>query len=265
MKTGPVYTDSHAHLYLNDFAGDRDRVIHRALDTGVKRIFLPNIDSTTTGAMFTLADRYPQNCFPMMGLHPTSVKGNYREERKRIESYLHRREIVAVGEIGIDLYRDRSFRTEQMEIFDIQIGWAKDLKLPVVIHSRDSFTEIFSMLDKLGTGNLNGVFHSFTGNEEELAKALSYGFMIGINGIVTFKNSSLGKVVRSIPPDRLLIETDSPYLAPVPHRGKRNESSFLVEVAAKVAEILNLTVEEVANITTRNAEQLFQMNIHAGS
>jgi len=265
MRSGPIYTDSHAHLYLEAFSGDRDQMIHRALDAGVRRMLLPNIDSTTAGAMFSLADRYPENCFPMMGLHPTSVKENHREERKRIESYLHRKGIIAVGEIGIDLYRDRTFHREQEEMFRIQVGWAKQLKLPVVIHSRDSFDEIFSLLDELGTDGLNGVFHSFTGNREQLEKALSYGFMIGINGIVTFKNSSLQKVIPVIPGDRLLIETDAPFLAPVPHRGKRNESSFVVEVAAKVAEILNLTKEEVARTTSRNAEQLFQLNIHGGS
>lgn len=265
MRSKTVYTDSHAHLYLEAFAGDRDQVISRALDNGVKRMFLPNIDSTTIAPMFELADRYPGNCFPMMGLHPNSVKEDYREEIQIIESHLHHRKIYAVGEMGVDLYRDRSYRREQMELFKIQAGWARDLKLPLVIHSRDSFSEIFSLLDELGTEDLNGVFHSFTGNREELEKALSYGFMIGINGIVTFKNASLGELVPLIPAERLLIETDSPFLAPVPHRGKRNESSFLPEVAARVAEILNLTPEEVATITTRNAEQLFQLQLHDGS
>jgi TatD DNase family protein len=265
MKSGPVFTDSHAHLYLEAFSGDSDQVITRAIDSGVTRMLLPNIDSTTIAPMFALSDRYPASCFPMMGLHPNSVKEDYREERRKIESSLHLREIVAVGEIGIDLYRDSTFRKEQMEMFRIQTGWAKDLKLPVVIHSRDSFSEIFSLLDELGTENLTGVFHSFTGSREELEKALSFGFMIGINGIVTYRNSSLGEVVGSIPADRLLLETDAPFLAPVPHRGKRNESRYLVDVAAKVGEIINLTVEEVAFITTRNAEQLFQLNIHGGS
>ncbi|HER09208.1 MAG TPA: TatD family deoxyribonuclease [Bacteroides sp.] len=265
MSSGTVYTDSHAHLYLEAFAGDRDVMIRRALDAGVKRIFLPNIDSTTIGPLFDLAGSYPGHCFPMMGLHPNAVKDNHQEELKKIESCLSRHEIVALGEIGIDLYRDRTHYREQMEVFRIQLGWAKALKLPVVIHSRDSFSEIFSLLDEMGTDDLKGVFHSFTGTRQELERALSYGFMIGINGIVTFKNSSLEAVVRQIPLERLLIETDAPYLAPVPHRGKRNESSFILEVAAKVGEILNLDAEAIARITTANAAELFKLNFESSA
>jgi len=265
MKPGPAYTDSHAHLYLEAFAPDRDLVVGRALDAGVTKILLPNINSTTIDPMFALAGRYPGHCFPMMGLHPTSVKEDYREEIRKIEAHIRRGEIVAVGETGIDLYRDRTYQREQMEVFRIQAGWAKALKLPVVIHSRDSFGEIFNLLDEMGAGEMKGVFHSFTGNPEELERALSYGFMIGINGIVTFHNSGLTGLIPHIPRDRLLIETDAPYLAPVPHRGKRNESSFLPAVAAKVGEILNLTAEEVAEITTVNAANLFQLNMHDGS
>ncbi|MCK4748435.1 MAG: TatD family hydrolase [Bacteroidales bacterium] len=260
-----MFTDSHTHLYLKAFSDDRKDMVNRAIDTGVTRMFLPNIDSTTTGAMFRLTDQFPAHCFPMMGLHPTSVKENYQEELKTVEGLMEHPGIIAVGETGIDLYWDKTFQTEQEEVFKIQIGWAKELGLPLVIHARDSFPEIFRGLDEAGTEGLRGVFHSFTGDSQDLERALSFGFMIGINGIVTFKNSSLADVISAIPLDRLLLETDAPFLAPVPYRGKRNESSYLVEIALKVGEIYNLTQEEVGDITTRNANHLFQINQSDGS
>ena len=249
-----MYTDSHTHLYLKAFSGDRDDMVKRALKAGVTRIFLPNIDSTTTRAMFSLAGQYPGVCFPMMGLHPTSVKENFREELATIEKLLDRPGIIAIGETGIDLYWDKTFIREQAAAFKTQIGWAKALGLPIVIHARDSFPEIFQAMDETGVEGLRGVFHSFTGGPAELDKALSYGFMIGINGIVTFKNSDLGEVVRAIPPDRLLLETDAPFLAPVPFRGRRN-----------VGEIYNLSGEEIGAITTKNALGLFQISSLNGS
>jgi len=252
-----MYTDSHTHLYLDAFSEDRDDMINRALEAGVTRMFLPNIDSTTVNALFALSERYPGSCFPMAGLHPTSVKGDFRNELRIIKELLDRPGIIAIGEIGIDLYWDRTFIHEQKEAFLIQINWARELNLPVVIHSRDSFPVIFRAMDEAGTDKLKGVFHSFTGSREDLEKALSYGFMIGINGIVTFKNSNLRQLVKAIPLDSLLLETDAPYLAPVPYRGKRNESSYLVEIAAEIGEIHNLTKEKVGELTTRNAEKLF--------
>jgi len=257
-----MYTDSHTHLYLDAFLTDRDDMVKRAMNVGVTRMFLPNIDSSSIGPMFSLADQYQGICYPMMGLHPTSVKGNYRKELKSIENHLAGHGIIAIGETGMDLYWDKTFRQEQEEVFKIQIGWAKELKLPLVIHARNSFQEIFRVLDEEGVQGLHGVFHSFTGSRDELKKALSYDFMIGINGIVTFKNSNLGDVVKSIPLDRLLLETDAPFLSPVPHRGKRNESSYLVEIASKVAEIYNLRKEEMGKVTSRNAEYLFQIESH---
>lgn len=254
-----MYTDSHTHLYLDAFEADREQMIQRALDAGVTRMLLPNIDSTSMEPMFSLAKRFPDHCFPMMGLHPTSVKEDYIKELWCVEAALKQKDIIAIGETGIDLYWDKTFLKEQEEVFATQIGWAMELDLPLVIHARDSFQEIFSILDRDGGPKLRGVFHSFTGGPEELEQALSYNFMIGINGIVTFKNSNLGEVVRTIPTKRLLLETDSPFLAPVPYRGKRNESSYLVETAEKVAEIYNLTKEEVAMITSTNAEQLFRL------
>jgi len=254
-----MYVDSHTHLYLDAFEDDRDPMIQRALSAGVKRLLLPNIDSHTIDKVFDLAESYPGVCYPMMGLHPTSVKHNYKEELKLIEKELDPGKIIAIGETGIDLYWDKSFLREQEEVFRTQIGWAMDLDLPIVIHARDSFPEIFAVLDKSGGPALKGVFHSFTGTVEDLQRALSYDFMIGINGIVSFKNSGLAEVVKSIPVQRLLLETDAPFLAPHPFRGRRNESSYLTEIASRVAEIYNLEIEKLARITTQNAEKLFRL------
>lgn len=259
-----MYTDSHTHLYLKAFSDDRELMVKRAINAGVTRMFLPNIDLATIKPMFSLADMFPKNCMPMMGLHPTSVKDDFSEALLAIENHLDREGIIAIGETGIDLYWDKSFLRQQKEAFEIQVTWAKESNLPLVIHARDSFHEIFESLDRIGVRGLRGVFHSFTGSREVLEKALSYDFMIGINGIVTFKNSKLGDVVESIPQNRLLLETDAPFLAPVPHRGKRNESSFLIGIAAKVAEIYNLTQEEIGEITTRNALELFQLDPQNG-
>ena len=260
-----MYIDSHTHLYLDAFKEDRDQMIQRALEAGVNYLLLPNIDSKTVGPMFSLAERYPGHCLAMMGLHPTSVKENYKEELTFIESQLDREGIIAIGETGIDLYWDKSYLKQQQEVFVTQIRWAMELDLPLVIHARDSFQEIFSALDKAGGPRLRGVFHSFTGTHEDLKRALSFDFMIGINGIITFKNSNLSGVVQSIPIQQLLLETDAPFLAPHPHRGRRNESSYLPEIAAKVAEIHNLSLEEIATITSNNAEQLFRLETHYGS
>jgi TatD DNase family protein len=260
-----MFIDSHTHLYLDAFKEDRDQMIQRALKAGVNIMLLPNIDSSTVGPIFSLAEKYPGHCFPMMGLHPTSVKENYLEELQIIETHLDRKDIIAIGETGIDLYWDQSYLKQQEEVFLTQIRWAMELDLPLVIHARDSFTEIFRALDKAGGSGLRGVFHSFTGTPEDLERAPSFDFMIGINGIVTFKNSNMAKVVQSIPFQQLLLETDAPFLAPVPFRGRRNESSYLPKIAAKVSEILNLNIEELATITSKNAEQLFRLNSQYGS
>jgi len=254
-----MFIDSHTHLYLDAFEADRSQMIRRALDAGVSRMLLPNIDSSSIEPLFSLTDQYPEHCFPMLGLHPTSVKKNYQEELALVKAALEGKSIIAIGETGIDLYWDKTFLKEQEEAFAAQIGWALELDLPLVIHARDSFQEIFQVLDREGGAELRGVFHSFTGGMDELEQALSYNFMIGINGIVTFKNSNLAEVVRAIPTTRLLLETDSPFLAPVPYRGKRNESSYLVETATKAAEIFSLTREELGRITSQNAERLFSL------
>jgi TatD DNase family protein len=240
-------------------------MIHRAIEAGVTRMFLPNIDSKTVEAMFRLVDQFPGHCFPMMALHPTSVKENYHNQLEIIEQHLDDNRIIAIGESGIDLYWDTTFIKEQEEVFRTHINWAKEQNLPLVIHARDSFKEIFRIMDDEGGDGLKGVFHSFTGTREDLIKALSFDFMIGINGIVTFKNSNLGEVVHEIPLERLLLETDAPFLSPVPYRGRRNESSYLVGIASRVAEIYNLTNEEIGQTTTQNALRLFQLTPQDGS
>lgn len=260
-----MYTDSHTHLYLDAFNDDREEMIRRAIEAGVTRMFLPNIDSNTLEAMFRLADQFPSHCFPMMALHPTSVKEDYRNQLATIEQHIDDVRIVAIGESGIDLYWDTTFIKEQEEVFRTQINWAKERNLPLVIHARDSFQEIFRIMDDEGGDGLKGVFHSFTGTRKDLIKALSFDFMIGINGIVTFKNSNLGEVVQEIPLERLLLETDAPFLSPVPYRGRRNESSYLVGIASRIAEIYNLTKEEIAQVTTQNALRLFQLTPQNGS
>lgn len=251
------YTDTHAHLYLDAFNNDRDAVIERAIKRGVTKMFLPNLDSSSIEPMMALCQSYPGTCFPMMGLHPTSVKENYRDELKVISDTLRQNDFIAIGEIGIDLYWDKTFQKEQEEAFRTQLRWAKETGLPVVIHARDSFSEIFEVMDEESGPELKGVFHSFTGNREEAEKVLSYNFYIGINGIVTFKNASLANVVEKLPIERLLIETDAPFLAPVPFRGKRNESGYVTEVADRIASLHQLSPYEVAEITTDNAKTLF--------
>lgn len=254
-----MLTDSHTHLYLSAFDKDRDQMIQRAIDSGVSLMLLPNIDSTTIAPLFSLAEAYPRHCYPMMGLHPTSVKANYRDELGLIEAAIENKDIIAIGETGIDLYWDKTYLKEQEKAFAAQIGWALELDLPLVIHARDSFQEIFRVLDREAGPELRGVFHSFTGGLDELERALAFNFLIGINGIVTFKNSNLSELVRSVPTNRLLLETDSPFLAPHPYRGKRNESCYLLETARKVSEIYNLSLEELARITSANAEHLFRL------
>jgi len=254
-----MYTDSHTHIYSEEFGTDQVGAVQRALDKGVSRLYMPNIDSSSVVPMLELADRFPESCFPMMGLHPTSVKTDYKDELKQIEKYLAKRPYAAIGEIGIDLYWDKTYIREQKEVFALQLRWAREMSLPVVIHSRESFAEIFEVLEREQDGSLSGVFHSFTGNEEDAKRALSFRFMLGINGIVTFKNSTLPTVLRSVSPEKLLIETDSPYLSPVPYRGKRNESAYLLHTAGFLAGLYSMQVEEFARITTNNALSLFKL------
>jgi TatD DNase family protein len=249
--------DTHSHIYSTEFMHDIDEVIQRAYSNDVRKIILPNIDSSSVKNLLDLADTYPHICMPLMGLHPTSVNHDYQEELQVVEYWLRKRKFFGIGEIGIDLYWDASFLQEQIHAFRFQLELAKQYQLPVVIHVRDSFDEVYQVLSEVNDHKLSGVFHSFTGSVEQAKKIIDLGFKIGIGGIVTFKNSGLDEVVQQIDPTNLIIETDSPYLTPAPFRGKRNESSNLVYIAQKIADLHQLTVGEIAKITTENARKLF--------
>lgn len=251
--------DTHTHLYLEAFNDDRNAVVERAIANGVRYMLLPNIDKDTVGAMLDLCADFPENCFPMMGLHPTSVKQNFREHLDKVEYWLEKEKFTAIGETGIDLYWDKTYQKEQEIAFRRQIELAIKYDLPLVIHARNSFTEIFKVLDDVYEPGLKGVFHCFTGNQKQSEKILGWGFKLGIGGVVTFKNSGLDKVVKDIGLQHMILETDSPYLSPAPFRGKRNESAYTRIVAEKLAEIKGLNTEEVAEATTRNAMELFKI------
>lgn len=251
--------DTHSHIYSDDFNDDIEKVISNCKDVNIQKILLPNIDSESIPKMNDLVERFPDMCVPMMGLHPTSVKENYREELEHCKTWLAKVEYCAIGEIGIDLYWDKTFVKEQQIVFETQINWALEKDLPIVIHARDSFDEIFEIMEGYRNTKLNGVFHSFTGNREQAQKAIDFGFLLGINGIVTFKNSGLDKTLASLSLNDLILETDAPYLAPVPKRGKRNESSYLVHIANKLSDIYQVRLDEVARITSANAEKLFNI------
>lgn len=250
-------TDSHTHLYLDTFNDDLNEVIERALAKGVTKMLLPNIDSTSINQLLAVCEKYSENCFPMMGLHPTSVRKDYNLELEAVYNQLKQNSYIAIGEIGLDLYWDKTFLKEQQFVFRRQLQWAKKYDLPVVIHSREAFDEIFKIMDEEISPELKGVFHSFSGNYKQVEKILSYNFYLGINGIVTFKNSGLDEVVKKIPLESLLIETDAPYLAPVPFRGIRNESAYIKKVAEKIASIKQTDLSVIAAITTKNALNLF--------
>jgi len=252
-----MFVDSHSHIYSEEFSTDRTEVISRAVKAGVSKIVLPNIDSSTIKPMLDLADSNPQLFIPLLGLHPTSIKEDFRKELEIMEYWFEKREFAGIGEIGIDLYWDKTFINEQIEAFKIQIGWARKRRIPIVIHVRDSFQEVFEVLQQEKQESLKGVFHSFTGNADQAEQVIDLGFKIGIGGIVTFKNSGLDTIVRQIDLRHILLETDSPWLAPVPNRGRRNESAFITAVASKIAMLHETSIEEVGRITTQNAQQLF--------
>lgn len=252
-----IITDTHTHLYSEAFEEDRDEMIQRALDSGITRFFVPAIDSTYSKAMFDLEKAFPENVYLMTGLHPTSVKENYREELDLVAAELKRRSFVAVGEIGIDLYWDTSTLGIQQEAFKYQIQLAKKYGLPIVIHCREAFEEVFEVLESEKGEDLFGIFHCFTGTEEQGLRALSYNMKLGIGGVVTFKNGKIDRFLDRIPLDEIVLETDAPYLAPAPYRGKRNESGYLLKVLEKVSEIYKLPLNKVAEVTTRNSKDIF--------
>lgn len=252
--------DTHTHLFAQQFDEDRFEVVQRALEKGVRQMLLPNIDTNSILPMLDLCAEFPENCFPMIGLHPCDIKENYIEELTFFEEWLQKEKFVAVGEIGIDLYWDKSTLSIQEDAFRRQVELAKKYKLPVAIHVRNSFDEVLSIIDGLNDDNLSGVFHCFTGDEAQANHIINYGgFKLGIGGVVTFKNSGLDKTLRTISIEHLILETDSPYLAPTPYRGKRNESSYVVIIAKKLAEIYGKSLEEIASITTQNAKELFKI------
>ncbi|QED38723.1 TatD family deoxyribonuclease [Antarcticibacterium arcticum] len=254
-----ILTDTHTHLYSKDFDRDRKDMIRKALDKQVTRFFIPAIDSSHTQSMYDLEKEFPDNIFLMMGLHPTSVKENFEDELKHVEEEFSRRKFYAVGETGIDLYWDKSFLEQQQEAFTRQIRLAKKYNLPVVIHCRDAFDEIFEVLEKEKGDGLSGIFHCFTGNQEQAVRALSYNMKLGIGGVVTFKNGGIDKFLGEIPLENIVLETDSPYLAPAPYRGKRNESSYIEIIATKVAGIYGIDLNKVAEVTTQNSRDIFKV------
>ncbi len=250
-------TDTHTHLYSSQFNEDRNQMMQRSLDAGVTRFFIPAIDSAYTDSMLSLEKNYPENVFLMMGLHPTSVKENYKEELAHVREMIDKRSFYAIGEIGIDLYWDKTFLIQQQEVFKTQIQWAKEKKIPIVIHCRDAFDEIFEVLESEKDENLFGIFHCFTGTEEQAQRAISYNMKLGIGGVVTFKNGKIDKFLNQIPIEHIVLETDSPYLAPTPYRGKRNESRYIINVIDKLVDIYGLTFDEIAKITTQNSKEIF--------
>ncbi len=252
--------DTHTHLYLKEFDEDRDKMLDRAVEAGIHRFYLPNIDSFTINSMLKMEADYPGQCYPMMGLHPGSVKENYKDELKTVKGWLEKRPFCAVGEIGIDLYWDKTYVELQKEAFLTQVRWAKELDMPIVIHSRESIDLITDLLQTEKSQRLHGIFHCFTGTFEQAQKIIELGFHVGIGGVLTFKKSGLDEVVKKIPMERIVLETDSPYLAPTPFRGKRNESAYLKLIAEKLSAIKNIDFEEVANKTSTNAKNIFEKN-----
>lgn len=257
-RDGMFIVDTHCHLYSEEFKEDIDDVIRSAQAAGVAQFYMPNIDSTSIDDMLTLEEKYPGACIPMMGLHPCYVKENYREELSLVEDWLQQRRFAAVGEIGLDFYWDTSFTTQQYEAFHQQIIWAKQYGLPIVIHTRNAMQEAIDVVKEHADSTLRGIFHCFGGSLQEAQQIIDLGFLLGIGGVLTYKKSGLKEVLKDIPLEHLVLETDAPYLSPVPFRGKRNESAYLPYVIKELAELKQAPVEEVARVTTANANLVFQ-------
>ena len=251
-------TDTHAHIYTEEFDADREDMLRRCEDLGVEKIFMPNVDHASIDRMMEVELKHPTRCFAMMGLHPCSVKKDFERELYLVEQWLGKRKFTAIGEMGTDLYWDKIFWEQQKEAFIIQVNWAKQYSLPIVIHSRESIDETIELLEPLLDGRLTGIFHCFSGNVEQAKKITDMGFYLGIGGVATFKNGGLDKVLPEIDSKYLVLETDSPYLAPVPHRGKRNESSYIPIVADRVVELKKISLEELTQVTTTNALSIFR-------
>jgi TatD DNase family protein len=251
------WTDTHAHIYAKDFDEDRDEILRQCRDAEISRIYMPNIDHTSIDDMLEVEHHYSGQCFSMMGLHPCSVKKDFESELYKVEEWLSKRRFSAVGEMGTDLYWDKTFWEQQQEAFKIQVGWAKKYRLPIVIHCRESIDQTIELLEPLLDGKLTGIFHCFSGNLDQAKKIVSMGFYLGLGGVVTFKNGGLDKILPELDLNNMVLETDSPYLAPTPHRGKRNSPFYIPLIAGKLAEIKKISPEEVKLITTKNALDLF--------
>ena len=251
--------DTHTHLYFNHFKNDFDKVIKKAIDNNITSLIFPSVDSSHLQKMYELKNRYPKNIFLMTGLHPTYVKDNYKEELDQVVKSLIDHDFVAVGEIGIDLYWDKTFLKQQQDAFEFQIELALVNKLPIVIHCRNGFDEIFEILEKFKSKKMKGIFHCFTGSLDQANKSIEMGFKLGIGGVVTFKNGGIDKLIKEIDIENIVLETDSPYLAPAPFRGKRNESFYITYVIKKISEIYNINEKEVAEITTKNSKEIFKI------
>jgi TatD DNase family protein len=253
-----IFIDSHAHLYDEQLIAD-EMQITRAIDVGVTKMLMPNCDSTTINGMLQLADKWPANCMPMMGLHPCYVKEHYKDELNTVAEWLKKRKFYAIGETGLDYYWDLTFKKEQVEAFETQADLALQYNLPIVIHSRESTPDCIAIVREKQNGRLKGIFHCFSGSPDEAKEIISLGFYLGIGGVVTYKKSTLPDIIKEIPLQHIVLETDAPYLAPAPYRGKRNESSYIPVIAQKIAEIKNITLEEVAMVTTSNSEKVFNL------
>ena len=254
-----ILTDTHCHLYSEEFGVDIEEVIQNATIEGVQKFYLPGIDSTAIESMLALEKQFPEKCIPMMGLHPCYVKNNYNEELEIVRGWLTKRAFVAIGEIGLDFYWDKTFVIQQYQAFRIQIEWAIEYRRPIVIHTRNAMQETINLVKEYKSKGLSGIFHCFSGSYESAKEIIDAGFYLGIGGVVTYKNAGLAEVLTKIDLKHLVLETDAPYLTPVPFRGKRNESSYLKYVATKIAAIKQVPVEEVASITTANAEKIFAL------
>jgi len=252
-----MYIDTHAHLYSEQFNDDQNDMVQRAIDANVQKMFLPNIDSTTIPAMHQLCEKFPNHCYPMMGLHPCSVKGDYKKELEIVKKQIDEQKYFGVGETGIDLYWDTTFKVEQIEAFKFQINLAKENNLPIIIHSRESLDMTIQIIEESQDGNLRGVFHCFNGSIAQSKKIVDLNFMMGLGGVITFKNANLDEMIKELPCEKIILETDAPYLSPVPYRGKRNESAYIPLVAQKLSEIRNEVIGSIMSYTTENASKLF--------
>lgn len=252
--------DTHTHLYLEDFANDIDEVLQRAADEGVKKFYLPAIDSTETDNLLALEKKFPGVCYAMVGLHPCSVKENYKEELDKVNTLLQQRKFSAIGETGLDFYWDKTFTKEQYESLQTQADWALQYNLPLVLHTREAMQETIDVVKKYDGKGLRGIFHCFSGDLQQAKEIIEMDFYLGIGGVVTYKNSGVAEVVKDIDIKHIVLETDAPYLTPVPYRGKRNESSYLKYVVQKIAEVKDVPVEEVERVTTENAKKIFQFS-----